>query len=300
MKYFSKEVRIALVAITGVVILFVGMNFLKGKRVFSDDNIYHIVFDDISGLSASSPIFANGFKVGRVSAIDYDYSGKGDIIATAELNKELKVPNGSYAEIESDMLGNVKVNLVLGNRKNGFLEPEGRIPGSINAGTMGKAAGIIPQIQQLMPKIDTLLTNLNTITANPAIAQSLHNAQQISSDLTITTRELNTLMSQLNKELPGIVKRANTVLDNSGTLTANLASIDVSQTMAKVEETLLGIKQFSDKLNSNSGSLGLLLNDQSLYNNLNSTIANADSLMINLRENPKRYVHFSIFGRKNK
>lgn len=296
----SKEIKIALVAIVGILVLFFGMKFLKGVQFFSNDHVYYVSFSDISGLSTSSPIYANGFKVGSVKSIDYDYDKPGEIIAAVGLDKKLQVPNGSRAEIESDLLGNVRVNLLLGEASSGIIPVGGKIPGEIYSGALNKAAQMIPQIEKILPKLDSILTNLNTLTADPAIAQSLHNVQHITNDLTTTTAQLNNLLTSLNKEVPGMITRANTVLDQSGQLATNLAAVNVEATMSKVEQTLENLHQFTDKLNNNSGSLGLLMNDKSLYNNLNSTIAHADSLMVNIREHPKRYVHFSVFGKKDK
>ena len=296
----AKEIKIALVAIVGILVLFFGMKFLKGVQLFSNDHVYYVTFSDISGLAASSPIYANGFKVGTVKSIEYDYSKPGAIVATVGLDKKLQVPNGSRAEIESDLLGNVKLNLLLGDPSAGMIPVGGKISGSIYAGALGKAAEMIPQIEKMLPKLDSILANLNTLTADPAIAKSLHNVEHITNDLTTTTTQLNTLMASLNKEVPGMITRANNVLDQSGQLASNLSAVNVEETMAKVSETLENLRRFTDKLNANDGSLGLLLNDKKLYQNLNSTIAHADSLLIHLREHPKRYVHFSVFGKKDK
>lgn len=300
MNSMAKEIKIALVAIVGILVLFFGMKFLKGVQLFSNDHVYYVTFSDISGLAASSPIYANGFKVGTVKSIEYDYSKPGAIVVTVGLDKKLQVPNGSRAEIESDLLGNVKLNLLLGDPSAGMIPVGGKISGSIYAGALGKAAEMIPQIEKMLPKLDSILANLNTLTADPAIAKSLHNVEHITNDLTTTTTQLNTLMASLNKEVPGMITRANNVLDQSGQLASNLSAVNVEETMAKVSETLENLRRFTDKLNANDGSLGLLLNDKKLYQNLNSTIAHADSLLINLREHPKRYVHFSVFGKKDK
>ena len=300
MNSMAKEIKIALVAIVGILVLFFGMKFLKGVQLFSNDHVYYVTFSDISGLTASSPVYANGFKVGTVKSIEYDYSKPGAIVATVGLDKKLQVPNGSRAEIESDLLGNVKLNLLLGDPSAGMIPVGGKISGSIYAGALGKAAEMIPQIEKMLPKLDSILANLNTLTADPAIAKSLHNVEHITNDLTTTTTQLNTLMASLNKEVPGMITRANNVLDQSGQLASNLSAVNVEETMTKVSETLENLRRFTDKLNANDGSLGLLLNDKKLYQNLNSTIAHADSLLINLREHPKRYVHFSVFGKKDK
>lgn len=136
--------------------------------------------------------------------------------------------------------------------------------------------------------------------ADPAIAQSLHNVQTVASNLTTTTRQLNILTANLNHNVPVMMRKANGILDNTDRLTTNLAAIDVAGTMEQVNHTIANVKELTARLNSNQGSLGLLMNDASLYNNMNSVMRNADSLMVNLRQHPKRYVHFSLFGRKDK
>lgn len=298
MKFFTKEVQIALVAIAGIVVLFLGMSFLKGLNLFSNDNTYYIKFSDISGLSASSPVYANGFKVGVVKDIEYDYEKAGEIVAVIGLDKKLRMPVGTQAELVSDMLGNIKINLTINGDLQHPMAVGDTLAGIVNGGALAKAAEMIPAIEQMLPKLDSILTSLNTILGDPAIVSSLHNVDQITGNLTTTTRELNSLMGSLNREVPGMVTRANTVLDNTGRLTANLSEIDVAATMAKVDATLNNVQQMTAKLNSNEGTLGLLMNDPSLYRNLNATMRDADSLMIDLRLHPKRYVHFSVFGRK--
>ena len=300
MKYFTKEVKIALVAIAGVVVLFFGMNFLKGLNIFSSEDNYYVQFSDITGLSLSSPVYADGFKVGVVKDIIYDYTHTEGSKVLIGVDKQLRIPQGSSAEIVSDMLGNVKVNLLLANNPREKVAPGGLIKGMINDGAMGKLQDMVPAVEKMLPKLDSIMTSLNAILADPAIRQSLHNVQTITDNLTISTAQLNTLMAGLNKNVPGMMAKANNVLDNTETLTANLAAVDVASTMRQVDQTIANVQQLTAKLNSKEGSLGLLMNDTQLYDNLNSTMRNADSLVIDLRQHPKRYVHFSVFGRKDK
>ena len=300
MKYFTKEVKIALVAIAGVVVLFFGMNFLKGLNIFSSEDNYYVQFSDITGLSSSSPVYADGFKVGVVKDIIYDYSHTEGSKVLIGVDKQLRIPQGSSAEIVSDMLGNVKVNLLLANNPREKVAPGGLIKGMINDGAMGKLQDMVPAVEKMRPKLDSIMTSLNAILADPAIRQSLHNVQAITDNLTTSTAQLNTLMAGLNKNVPGMMAKANNVLDNTETLTANLAAVDVASTMRQVDQTIANVQQLTAKLNSKEGSLGLLMNDTQLYDNLNSTMRNADSLVIDLRQHPKRYVHFSVFGRKDK
>ena len=296
----TKEIKIALVAIVGILVMYFGINFLKGMNLFSTNNAYYMTFDDIQGLGASTPIYADGYKVGTVDGMEYDYKENGPIKVKVDINKDLRIPQGSKAEIVKDLMGNLQVNLLLANNPRERVEPGGVIPGAVNGGMMDKAANLIPVVEKMLPKLDSILTSVNALLADPALAASLHNVETITSNLTVSTRELNTLMAGLNKQVPGMVRKANGVLDNTNRLTANLASLDVQGTLNKVNQTLESAHQFTEKLNSNQGSLGLLMNDTKLYDNLTSTMSHADSLVIDLKAHPKRYVHISVFGRKDK
>ena len=296
----TKEIKIALVAIVGILVMYFGINFLKGMNLFSTNNAYYMTFDDIQGLGASTPIYADGYKVGTVDGMEYDYKENGPIKVKVDINKDLRIPQGSKAEIVKDLMGNLQVNLLLANNPRERVEPGGVIPGAVNGGMMDKAANLVPVVEKMLPKLDSILTSVNALLADPALAASLHNVETITSNLTVSTRELNTLMVGLNKQVPGMVRKANGVLDNTNRLTANLASLDVQGTLNKVNQTLESAHQFTEKLNSNQGSLGLLMNDTKLYDNLTSTMSHADSLVIDLKAHPKRYVHFSVFGRKDK
>ncbi|MBP5355382.1 MAG: MCE family protein [Prevotella sp.] len=296
----KKEIKIGLVAVAGLVLLFFGMNYLKGMNIFSTDTKYYLSFKDISGLTASSPIYADGFKVGVVKSINYDYEKPGNIKIEAGIDPSLHIPEGSTAEIVSDLLGNVQVNLLLADNVQQRLAPGGLINGDINDGALGRVKEMIPAIEKLLPKLDSIMGSLNAILADPAIGQSLHNIRTVTGDLTKTTREVNELLAQLNKNVPGLMNRANTVLVNTNTLTGNLAAINVAGTMEKVNETLDNVEKLTSQLNNTEGSIGLLLRDPSLYQNLNATMRDADSLLVNMKAHPKRYVHFSLFGRKDK
>lgn len=300
----TKEIKIALVGIVGLVTLFFGLNYLKGLNLFSIDSKYYLAFKEISGLSASCPIYADGYKVGVVKNISYDYQNANNIMVEIGVDPKLRIPKGSSAEIVGDLLGNVQVNLLLANNPRERVEVGQTIYGVINGGAMAQLKDMIPTVEKILPKLDSIMTSLNLLLADPAIAQSLHNVQNITSNLTTTTAEANRLMAQLNSQVPGMMSKANSVLNNTSELTAGLnqklAEVDVATTMAKIDQTLANVNAITEQMNSREGSLGLLLHDPGLYNHLNATMRDADSLLINLRAHPKRYVHFSLFGRKDK
>ena len=286
MKFFTKEVKIALVAILGIVVLYYGLTFLKGLTVFANDDSYYVTFTDVSGVSASTPVYANGYRVGVIKDIEYNYDPQGKIVAVMGLDKEMRLPQGSHAEISSDLLGNIKINLILGEDPIHMVAKGDTISGSAEQGIMGKLGGMVP--------------SLNILLADPALRQTLHNVEGMTDNLNATSRELRTLSASLNREMPTMMQKANGVLDNTQQLTGNLAAIDVASMMAGVNQTLANVNEMTRKLNSNEGTLGLLMRDPTLYNNMAATMASADSLMIDLKAHPKRYVHFSIFGKKDK
>mgnify|MGYP001226916966 FL=1 len=293
MKFFTNEVKIALVAIVGIVLLYFGLNFLKGMSVFSKSNTYYIRYDDITGLTESNPIYANGYQVGVVKDIIYDYSGKEGVVVKFDVDRELRMPENTRAEITSDIMGNVKMNLILAGSSEHLLEPGDTISGSINEGVTGAVSKLMPDIERVVPKLDSILAGINTLTGDPALSSSLHNVETITSNLATTTASLNTLIASLNTNLPGMMNKAglaldkaNTTLDNTSKLTANLAAIDVEGTMSKVNQTLANVQDVTTRLNTNEGTLGLLMNDATLYNNLNSTMVSADSLLTALKAHP--------------
>jgi phospholipid/cholesterol/gamma-HCH transport system substrate-binding protein len=300
MKKFSKEIQIALVAVVGIIVLYFGLQFLKGMTLFSTDNRYFVKFQDVSGLSVASPIFANGYRVGVVETIEFNYENTGEIVASIGVDKNMQVPKGSRAEIATDLMGNVKVQLVLGNVADGVVAPGDTITGGQQVGAMGKAADMIPTIQQMLPKLDSILASVNTLLADPAIASSLHNVDQITANLNRTSQDLSQLTAQLNRQMPQMLKNADGVLANTNQITKNLNELDIAATMTSVNTTLKNVEHMTATLNSKEGTLGLLMRDPGLYNNLNSTMMHADSLMMDLKQHPKRYVHFSVFGKKDK
>lgn len=300
MKLLTKEIQVSIVAIVGIVVLFFGLQFLKGLSIFSTNDTYYASFDDVTGLSVSSPIVADGYQVGVVSDIKFDYSRQGATIVEMNIDKDLRIPKGTTAELASDVLGNVKILLLQANNPKERVAVGDTIKGGLQEGTLAKLTAMLPTLEMMVPKIDSILTNINLLLSDPAISHSLHNIDGITSNLKSTSRDLNVLMASLNKRVPGILDKTDATMANAQQFTDKLNDIDVVATMAKVDATLANVEQMTKSLNSTEGSLGLLMHDPSLYLNLNNTMQNADSLLIDLRQHPKRYVHFSLFGRKDK
>jgi phospholipid/cholesterol/gamma-HCH transport system substrate-binding protein len=301
MKYFTKEVKIALTAIVAIALLFIGINFLKGVNLFKTSNRYHVVFTNINGLTVSTPVYANGYPVGIVRDITYDYKNTGQVNVDIELDKEMRLPEGSKAELESDMLGSVKVNLILGKNPLKYVEPGDTLQGSMYYGALNKMEAMIPTLERALPKLDSILGSLNKLLADPALAATLKNTEELTAELKTGAKQMNRLLA---KDVPELTGRMNQIATNVETVTGQMARLDVVKTMGHVDTTLSNLQEmsllFNTKLRSRDNSLGLLLNDTRIYENLNHTMMSADSLLMDLKAHPKRYVHFSIFGKKDK
>ena len=294
----KKEFKIGIAAIVALIILFIGINYLKGINMFKSESYYHVDYTEVNGLALSSPVYANGFKVGLVRDIQYNFNKPGHITVGIDMDDNIKIPVGSKAELVTEMLGTVKMNLIMNYGENQTIAPGDTIEGYANNGIMAKAEkDLLPQMEKMMPKLDSILSSLNKILTDPAIGNTLKNAEQITASLNQTSSHLQRLMSN---DIPKLTGNVTAITEDLKVISGNLKGIDYAATFNKIDETLKNVYALTDKLNKKDNTIGLLLNDPELYNNLNATSENAASLLKDLQENPKRYVHFSLFGRKSK
>lgn len=295
MKYFTKEVRIGIAGIIALCILIYGINYLKGVHMFKPTSYFYVKYKNINGLAKSSPVFADGYKIGVVRDIIYDYERPGNVVVEVELDTDLRIPKGSTAELVSELLGTVKMNILLANNPRERYNIGDTIPGVLNNGIMETVTALVPQIENMIPKLDSILMSVNNLVGNPEIPQLISSVNNSASSLETTMNHIN---SFLGKDLPQLTQKLDAIGDNFLAISGNLKDFDYAGTMNKIDATIANVKIITDRLNSKDNTIGLLLNDPTLYNNLNSTTYNAASLLEDLQNNPKRYVHFSLFGRK--
>lgn len=297
MKYITKEVRIGIAGIIALCILVYGINYLKGINMFKPSSYFYVKFQNVNGLAKSSPVFADGVRVGIVRDIYYDYNQAENVIVEVELDTELRIPKGSSAELVSELMGGVRMNILLANNPREKYAVGDTIPGKLNNGMMESVAALMPQIEQMLPKLDSIMISLNNILNNQSIPATLHYVEKTAANLEVASGQLKVLMG---RDIPQLTGKLNTIGDNFITISGNLKEIDYAATFKEIEQTLANVKMVTEKLNSKDNTVGLLLNDPQFYNNLNATTANAASLLEDLKEHPKRYVHFSLFGKKDK
>lgn len=297
MKYITKEVRIGIAGIAALCVLVYGINWLKGIQMFQPSSYFYVKFQNVNGLTKSSPVYADGVRVGIVRDIIYDYENPGKVVVEVELDTELRMPKGSTAELTAELMGGVRMNILLANNPREKFAIGDTIPGALNNGMMESVAKLMPQVEGMLPKLDSILISLNMILGDKSIPASLHSLEKTTANFAIVSSQMRGLLS---KDIPQLTNKLNIIGDNFVTISSNLKDIDYASTFQKVDATLANVKNITEKLNSKDNTIGLLLNDPSLYNNLNSTTENASSLLEDLKAHPKRYVHFSLFGKKDK
>ena len=295
---FTKEAKIGLVSIVCLALLYIGINYLKGVNLFKPVNHYYVAFSNVKGVTVSSPVFVEGFKVGLVREITYDYDTTGKISVLVSLEDKMRINKGSYITVVNSFLGGAELHIHLNTFVDDYFHSGDTIEGRMEADMMTSVQeNLLPGIEQMMPKLDSILGGLQTLVNHPALTQSLTYIEQTTASLEHSSRRLDQMLA---KDVPVIMENIKGITANFELVSGQLKDLDLVETMQTVNATLANLKLTTDKLNSADNSLGLLLNDRQLYDNLNGTMENASLLLLDLREHPKRYVHFSLFGSKQK
>lgn len=293
----SKEVKIGLTGVVALVILFLGINFLKGMSLFSSEDIYYLQFSNAKGLSKNSTVYADGFSIGRVSDVRYDFSHPGNVLVEIAVNNALRIPKGSTAMLDEAMLGGCTLNLQLNPSSADIYHPGDTLMGSDGGGLMESAEQMLPKVEPVIAHMDSLMVALNSLARDSNLQQILSNTQTLTASLNESSLQLNRL---LKRDMPRLAQTYTQAGESIIRLTDNLSRVDLQTTLDGVNQTLNSTHEVLSKLQNPDGTVGLLLNDDALYNNLNSTMSSADELLRDLKNHPKRYVHFSIFGKKDK
>ena len=301
---FKKEAKIAVI-VTLIMFLFLwGYNFLKGRNLFSAYNYYQAYFEKIDGLQLSNAVTINGFVVGVVSDIEFASEKLDRLVVEIGVKKNFSIPDNSEMMIASDLLGGKSIILMMGDSET-MLKNGGVLPGSIAPDLVetiiGKLIPIVDNANQLMASIDSLLQtlqhtfdddlqkNIQSIVANveqlvsgerKKIAAILTNFESVSGNLQKSNEDISKLMANLNS------------------FSETLAASDVKNTVDHANRSLMQLNTLLSGINEGEGTIGQFARNDSVYIYLQRSLNDLDRLLIDLRENPKDYVHFSLFGRK--
>lgn len=293
---FTRELWIGVLGIIAILIIYLLINFFKGINIFSTGEKYYVKFSNIGEIVNTSPVFINGYKVGHVSNVIYNFNNPDEVYVEMHLDNQLQMPAGSVALINTKLLGSSTISLALGNGDT-MIQPGDTLEGRMNTGAMDEAGEMLPKITAMLPKLDSILVSLNSTLANPAINKSVNNIETLTAELNNTAALLN---SVLKNEIPVAADKLIKIEDDLLKMSAQLSEVDYNKLIGSLEASLNNIQEITTALNNGEGTAGMLLKDEALYNKLNNTAEAATLLLEDLKQNPKRYVHFSVFGKKDK
>ena len=292
-KILRSEAKIGLIVLVALGVFFWGLNYLKGSNLFHSTNHYSVEYTNINGLVKSSPVNLDGYQIGLVSNIKYQYNNPGHILVDLDLDKKIKLPKGTKATIQSALIGNPSIVLTLGDPSNSFLKSGDALIADLAPGLMDQLSkGLLTDVQNMVKRTDSLLASVDVLLNNGSLVHSLSSIEKTSKELSLMSVKLNASMNKL----PGILDNVDLMTSSFTKAGDKLNQLDVSS----INKTLKHFEEVTAKLNSPDNSMGLLLNDQALYLNLKNTTSSANELLIDLKASPKRYVHFSLFGSKTK
>lgn len=299
--FFTREVKVGIMAISAIFVLYFGLNFLKGIDIFSSVNYYYASYENIDGLVPSSPVYVKGFKVGQVEEVKYDFNQQKSFVIKISVAKDIQLPQGAVVELfDNGLMGGKAIQLVYepSMMRQTIYNSNDTVPSQVGNGLMAQLTGsLLPKIQTITVQTDSLIRSVRTLVNNKDLTKSISSIERTTANLATSSAQLKKMMSS---DVPHILTDVNTITSDFKQISGNLKKIDYATTFASIDHTISNLNLISEKMNSSEGTIGLLLNNKDLYINLANTAASSDKLLIDLKQNPKRYVHFSIFGSKTK
>ncbi len=315
----SNETKIGVMAALGIVMLIIGFKFLKGRGVFTKENHIYAVYSDVQGLKQSNPVVINGLQIGRIENLDGGKDMK-KIVVTVLLSKDVNIPTNSLAVINPNLLGSPTLEIQLGNA-NTFLKSGDTLLTTLSSGAFDEALKLINpvlyEVKNAVKSLDSVLISVSTVidkNTKENIRSILANVNTATASFVVTSQSLQKLVDIQNGALGQSLENMksftsslnannghfDSIIKNTEVFSSKLSKVDLKQTLDTLQEAVNNLKAGTEKINSKEGSLGLLLNDKTLYNNLESTSEKLNILLDDIRVHPKRYVNFSVFGKKDK
>ena len=304
MKY-AREIKVGVLAAICLFLLFFGLNFLKGVNIFSPTNSYHGTFFNLHNLEEQAAVYIRGHKVGQVDKIHYDYTRDSAFTIDISINKDIALPQGTSMALVSDgLLGGMAIELQLPENLSQIAEDQSPIahgsfiPTSYVPGLMESLQGeLLAHIDQAVTDVDSLIAELQGQVEGDHLKTALKNVDRVSGDLSVVSSDLKHLM---NNQVPRIVDNADEAVANLNTVVSDIKDADLKSTVARVDKAVDNVNGLVSVVRSQDGTLGQLIYNKSLYNHIDATVVSADSLLVDLKAHPGRYVHISVFGKKEK
>jgi len=334
LKNIPNEIKVAILVLIALFAFYFGFNFLKGSQVFASENDYTIIYDDVNGLIPGNPIKLSGLKVGMVQEATIIQDGSNRVKVVISVDDDIQIPHTAVAKIvAAGLLGDMEIVLDYSNSSsadfNNLLKHGSEMNGSLEASPLddlSEGAGpIMDKSQAVMVSLDSMIAMLNGILEAGQIQNSMASIEKTTATLDKTTASLNQMVNAEQQNIRAIITDTKQLISSINTSTAQLDQImananqfstslaetdikgksevlfgDVEKLLGETSNTFKNLNTTIAKIDNETGSLGKLLNDSKLYDNLNAASSDLDKLLIDLKENPKKYVQFSLIQRKDK
>ncbi len=310
----SNETKVGALTSIAIAILFIGYSFLKGNNVFSSENTFYTEYDNVDGLAVSKPVLVSGFQIGRVSKLTLQPNGK--IRTEFKINNDYDIPSNTVARIVSaDLLGSKAIVFELGNSTT-MARSGDPLLSDVQANLMEKVEPLQKKIENLVEKLDSVLSGVNSVlddgfqrdfkSSVHSISVSLKNLEKITSDVDGLMGSEKNRLANIMANLESITNnfknnnaKINNILGNLDSLSSDLSKTEIKATIDNANQAMRDVQAITNKINSGEGSIGLLIHDEKLYNNLNNASKSLDELVHDLKTNPGKYLKISIFGKKD-
>jgi len=309
------ETKVGVLAAFAIALLIIGYNFLKGNSIFSRETVLFARYTHVDGLGVSKPVLINGFQIGRVDALTLQPNGT--IIATLKIKDKYDIPKNTIARLEStDLLGGKAIIMDLGNSAD-YAQDGDTLNANVEKGLMEAVQPVQKKAELIIAKMDSILTSVNSI-LNPNfqknVDKSFTSIASTLGSLEATSKKVDALVGSESSKLSSILSNVEAItvnfknngakidgiLTNLNSVTDKVAALNFKQTIDNANKAVADLQGIVTDVKNGKGSLGQLINDKQMYDNLTNAAKNLDNLMIDLKANPKRYVHFSVFGGGNK
>lgn len=288
----KKEFKIGLFTIAGLLLLILGISFLKGLDIFSKKRTYYMIFDDVQMLSTANQVFVNGYEAGRVSSIDFNYNSPNNVIVGIDINPKMNIPKDSYGKLESSILGDITIHLILGKDKE-MLQDGDTIRGIIPINIFSELEEkIVPELEELVSGVGSAISSINSFFGQKQIDRIMQDADYL-------IQELQRIAESFNREtlsaLPEIAGKADSLEEKLLELIDNIQTDNLQETLANANSMLEQISILAEKLNDDKGSLGKFINQDNIHNNIDTLVESLNTLIDNIQKNPKKYMKISVF-----
>lgn len=286
------ELQIGFWAILALAVLFFGINYLKGINTLNQGSFYYLECNQVQGLAVSGHVRLNGLKIGSIREMNYDKT-KDKVIVTFNINdNSLTIPKDSRIKVQTDLLGTGELVVQMGTMTECYQTWDTIMAEDSEPGIMQKADPIVDDLSRIMPKIDTLITGINVLVNQSKLHESLMNINTLTERLNVTVSELNSL---LKHDVPAIMGNVNDLTANLDTVSLQLRQANIDQVIAHADQTITEAGNLLKQMQNDSTSVGKLMTTSELHDQLVNTIADVDSLINDIKEHPKRYIHIRVF-----